>query len=59
MPIAAAVALGLAGAGSVETYLPVIMQRLQANNAKDQYLLLHSLKEVIPNISHLSDHCSY
>lgn len=49
VPIAAAVALGLAGAGSVENYLPVIMQRLQANNAKDQYLLLHSLKEVIRN----------
>ncbi|RPB29718.1 TIP120-domain-containing protein [Terfezia boudieri ATCC MYA-4762] len=47
VPIAAAVALGLAGAGSVEKYLPVIMQSLQANNAKDQYLLLHSLKEII------------
>ncbi|KAF8425206.1 armadillo-type protein [Tirmania nivea] len=47
VPIAAAVALGLAGSGSVENYLPVIMQRLQANNARDQYLLLHSLKEII------------
>ena len=46
VPIAAAVALGLAGAGSVERYLPVIMQRLLADTAKDQYLLLHSLKEV-------------
>jgi len=54
VPIAAAVALGLAGAGSVENYLPAIMQRLQANSAKDQYLLLHSLKEVIPNIFHVS-----
>ena len=47
VPIAAAVALGLAGAGSVEKYLPVIMDGLQANSTKDQYLLLHSLKEVI------------
>ncbi|RPA75681.1 TIP120-domain-containing protein [Ascobolus immersus RN42] len=46
VPIAAAVALGLAAVGSLDTYLPVIMQRLGGND-KDQYLLLHSLKEII------------
>lgn len=45
VPIAAAVALGLAAVGNLDTYLPVIMQRLGGND-KDQYLLLHSLKEV-------------
>lgn len=45
VPIAAAVALGLAAAGNVSGYLPVIMQRLGGD--KDQYLLLHSLKEII------------
>ncbi|KAI5811207.1 armadillo-type protein [Peziza echinospora] len=47
VPIAAAVALGLAGAGSVEKYLPVIMKRLHEDKVKEQYLLLHSLKEII------------
>lgn len=46
VPIAAAVALGLAAAGNVSGYLPVIMQRLGGGD-KDQYLLLHSLKEII------------
>ncbi|CAZ86279.1 unnamed protein product [Tuber melanosporum] len=46
VPIAAAVALGLASAGNVQGYLPVIMQRLGGGD-KDQYLLLHSLKEII------------
>ena len=49
VPIAAAVALGLAGAGNVDKFVPVIMQRLQEGN--DSYLLVHSLKEIITHSS--------
>jgi cullin-associated NEDD8-dissociated protein 1 len=45
VPLAAAVALGLAGAGNVKVYLPVIMERLEKGG--DSYLLVHSLKEII------------
>ncbi|KAA8914917.1 armadillo-type protein [Sphaerosporella brunnea] len=49
VPIAAAAALGLAGAGNVDKFVPVIMRRLQGGN--DSYLLVHSLKEIITHSS--------
>lgn len=45
IPLAAAVSLGLAGAGNVQVYVPEIMKRL--DGGQDSYLLVHSLKEVI------------
>ncbi|KAH8725818.1 armadillo-type protein [Phaeosphaeriaceae sp. PMI808] len=46
VPLAAAVALGRAGAGSVSKYLPVILSTMgQASTS--QYLLLHSIKEIL------------
>ncbi|TKA29156.1 hypothetical protein B0A50_03666 [Salinomyces thailandicus] len=42
--LAAAVALGRAGAGNVKAYLPKIMDAL---NQGKQYLLLHSVKELL------------
>lgn len=45
VPLAAALALGLAGSGSVQKFVPVIMRRL--SDRKDSYLLVHSLKELI------------
>jgi cullin-associated NEDD8-dissociated protein 1 len=49
VPIAAAAALGLAGAGNVDKFVPVVMKRLQGG--KDSYLLVHSLKEIITHSS--------
>ncbi|KAI9810543.1 MAG: hypothetical protein M1827_006216 [Pycnora praestabilis] len=46
VPLAAAVALGRAGAGNVEIYLPIILSPL-ANAGSTQYLLLHSIKEIL------------
>ncbi|KAK3680062.1 hypothetical protein LTR78_000439 [Recurvomyces mirabilis] len=43
--LSAAVALGRAGAGDVKTYLPSIMEALNSNER--QYLLLHSVKELL------------
>ncbi|CAK7268728.1 hypothetical protein SEPCBS119000_003214 [Sporothrix epigloea] len=51
--IAAAVALGRAGAGNVPHYLPVILQGLTAENGT-QYLLLQSIKEVLQQVT--TDH---
>ncbi|KAL7274746.1 hypothetical protein RUND412_002334 [Rhizina undulata] len=58
VPIAAAVALGLAAAGNIDGYVPVIMEKLKSGD-KDQYLLLHSLKEVIQHSSSNSNIGSY
>ncbi|KAI5299165.1 hypothetical protein KEM56_003470, partial [Ascosphaera pollenicola] len=44
--LSAAVALGNAGANNVRVYLPVILDGLQ-NSTGLQYLLLHSLKEIL------------
>lgn len=44
--LSAAVALGNSGANNVRVYLPVILSGLQ-NSAALQYLLLHSLKEIL------------
>ncbi|EUC46275.1 hypothetical protein COCMIDRAFT_93383 [Bipolaris oryzae ATCC 44560] len=46
VPLAAAVALGRAGAGSVSKYLPVILSNMGQPSAP-QYLFLHSIKEVL------------
>ncbi|KAF2024087.1 TIP120-domain-containing protein [Setomelanomma holmii] len=46
VPLAAAVALGRAGAGSVSKYLPVILSAMGQPSAL-QYLLLHSIKEIL------------
>jgi cullin-associated NEDD8-dissociated protein 1 len=46
IPIAAAVALGRAGAGNIPAYLPAILQAMgQPKNS--QYLLLHSIREIV------------
>jgi cullin-associated NEDD8-dissociated protein 1 len=56
VPLVAAVALGRAGAGNVPAYLPTILQNLsqasstkssQTNEQKLQYLLLHSIREIV------------
>lgn len=55
VPLAAAVALGRAGAGNVPVYLPVILDRLDKMGAassktegqKQQYLFLHALREIL------------
>ncbi|KAI9823636.1 MAG: hypothetical protein M1832_002417 [Thelocarpon impressellum] len=46
VPLAAAVALGRAGAGDVQEYLPVILTSMGASDSP-QYLLLHSIKEIL------------
>ncbi|KAL7773376.1 hypothetical protein CFE70_003340 [Pyrenophora teres f. teres 0-1] len=46
VPLAAAVALGRAGAGSVSKYLPVILSTMGQPSAP-QYLFLHSIKEIL------------
>ncbi|KAF5846434.1 hypothetical protein GGP41_003840 [Bipolaris sorokiniana] len=46
VPLAAAVALGRAGAGSVSKYLPVILSNIGQPSAP-QYLFLHAIKEIL------------
>ncbi|KAF2276426.1 TIP120-domain-containing protein [Westerdykella ornata] len=46
VPLAAAVALGRAGAGNVSEYLPVILSTM-GKSSSPQYLLLHSIKEIL------------
>ncbi|KAI8932055.1 hypothetical protein NX059_010944 [Plenodomus lindquistii] len=46
VPLAAAVALGRAGAGNVSKYLPVILSTMGQSTAP-QYLLLHAIKEIL------------
>ena len=46
VPIAAAVALGRAGAGNIPVYLPEILKTMD-KGGNSQYLLLHSVKEVL------------
>ena len=46
VPLAAAVALGRAGAGNVSKYLPVILSTMGQASAP-QYLLLHAIKEIL------------
>ncbi|KAF2794809.1 TIP120-domain-containing protein [Melanomma pulvis-pyrius CBS 109.77] len=46
VPLAAAVALGRAGAGNISEYLPVILSTM-GQPSSPQYLLLHSVKEIL------------
>jgi cullin-associated NEDD8-dissociated protein 1 len=46
VPLAAAIALGRAGAANIPKYLSVILQNLD-HPESSQYLLLHSIKEVL------------
>jgi cullin-associated NEDD8-dissociated protein 1 len=48
--LAAAVALGRAGAGNVSVYLPVILQSMQQKGGT-QYLLLQSIKEILQQVA--------
>ncbi|KAF2156660.1 cullin binding protein CanA [Myriangium duriaei CBS 260.36] len=54
--IAAAVALGRAGAGNVKVFLPVI---LKASGSHDNYLLLHSMKEMLQHTTAESEILEY
>jgi cullin-associated NEDD8-dissociated protein 1 len=50
VPLAAAIALGRAGAGNIPAYLPEILATMdKGGNA--QYLLLHSIKEILQQAS--------
>ena len=50
VPLAAAIALGRAGAGNIQAYLPEILATMdKGGNA--QYLLLHSIKEILQQAS--------
>lgn len=46
LPLAAAVALGRAGAGNTALYLPAILNKMN-EGGNTQYLLLHSIKEIL------------
>jgi cullin-associated NEDD8-dissociated protein 1 len=50
--LSAATALGRAGSGSVEEFLPVILSKMDQSGSK-QYLLIQSLKEILQSISSL------
>jgi cullin-associated NEDD8-dissociated protein 1 len=50
VPLAAAVALGRAGAGNIPVYLPEILS-LMDKGGNVQYLLLHSIKEILQQAS--------
>lgn len=50
VPLAAAVALGRAGAGNIPAYLPEILSTM-AKGGNTQYLLLHSIKEILQQAS--------
>ncbi|KAF3904151.1 hypothetical protein AA313_de0205227 [Arthrobotrys entomopaga] len=48
VPLAAATALGLAGVGNPQQFVPAIIKEFAASSSpKDQYLLLHSYKEIL------------
>ncbi|KAF3903459.1 hypothetical protein ABW20_dc0105140 [Dactylellina cionopaga] len=48
VPLAAATALGLAGVGNPQHFVPAIIKEFAASKyPKDQYLLLHSYKEIL------------
>ncbi|KAL2176375.1 armadillo-type protein [Thermothelomyces heterothallicus CBS 202.75] len=48
--LAAAAALGRAGAGNVSVYLPVILQSMQQKGGR-QYMLLQSIKEILQQVA--------
>ncbi|KAK6348882.1 hypothetical protein TWF730_009648 [Orbilia blumenaviensis] len=49
VPLAAATALGLAGVGNPQHFVPAIIREFEGSgrSPKDQYLLLHSYKEIL------------
>ncbi|RDW88802.1 hypothetical protein BP6252_00834 [Coleophoma cylindrospora] len=49
VPLAAAVALGRAGAGNIPVYLPEILT-IMDKGGNTQYLLLHSIKEILQQV---------
>lgn len=51
--LSAALALGRAGTGNVESYLPVILDRM-AQGGNIQYLLVQSVKEILQSITTVS-----
>jgi cullin-associated NEDD8-dissociated protein 1 len=53
VPLAAAVALGRAGAGNIPLYLPEILSTM-GKGGSAQYLLLHSIKEILQQASNNS-----
>jgi cullin-associated NEDD8-dissociated protein 1 len=59
VPLAAAVALGRAGAGNIPVYLPEILSTM-SKGGNAQYLLLHSIKEILQQASNnLADISNY
>ena len=50
VPRAAAIALGRAGAGDISKYMPVILSAM-SKSGNTQYLLLHSIKELLQHAS--------
>jgi cullin-associated NEDD8-dissociated protein 1 len=53
VPLAAAAALGRAGAGNIPVYLPAILSGMDKGGTT-QYLLLHSIKEILQQASNSS-----
>ena len=49
VPRAAAIALGRAGAGNINQYLPIILSTTNKSGSS-QYLLLHSIKEILQHV---------
>lgn len=47
--LAAAIALGSASSSNVQQYLPAILQGLDAGASGQEYLYIHSLKEILQN----------
>lgn len=47
--LAAAIALGRAGSGSVPTFLPIILEQMK-NGGNTQYLLIQSIKEILQSV---------
>lgn len=58
LPLAAAVALGRAGAGNVQVFLPVILTSMK-KGGNDQYLFLHSLKEILQQCGNTPEIASF
>ncbi|OAA69156.1 cullin binding protein CanA [Cordyceps fumosorosea ARSEF 2679] len=48
--LAAAIALGRAGSGNVQAFLPTILQEMK-NGGNTQYLLIQSIKEILQSVS--------
>ncbi|KAF3930696.1 hypothetical protein ABW19_dt0208445 [Dactylella cylindrospora] len=55
VPLAAATALGLAGVGNPQQYVSAIIKEFSNGSSKEQYLLLHSYKEILQHSSQKSE----